>query len=115
PGRARHRRARAHRHPLHRGLGIQMSEKASSAASSLFDLRTVIAILFAFYGVVLTIMGFVTATPENTAKSGGLNLNLWTGIGMLILAAIFAVWARAKPLGADAPPPGDDDRPPTHH
>ena len=34
---------------------------------------------------------------------------------MLILAAIFVVWARAKPLGADAPPPGDDDRPPTHH
>ena len=92
-----------------------MSEKASSAAASLFDLRTVIAILFAFYGVVLTIMGFVTATPENTEKSGGLNLNLWTGIGMLILAAIFILWARAKPLGADAPPPGDDDRPPTHH
>ncbi len=83
-----------------------MSEKASSAAASLFDLRTVIAILFAFYGVVLTIMGFVTATPENTEKSGGLNLNLWTGIGMLVLAAIFVVWARAKPLGADAPPPG---------
>ena len=56
-----------------------MSEKVSSAAASLFDLRTVIAILFAFYGVVLTIMGFVTATPENTEKSGGLNLNLWTG------------------------------------
>jgi drug/metabolite transporter (DMT)-like permease len=93
-----------------------MSEKASSAASSLFDLRTVIAILFAFYGVVLTVMGFVTATPENTAKSGGLNLNLWTGIGMLILAAIFVVWARAKPLGAAAPPPAaDDDRPPMHH
>ena len=93
-----------------------MSEKASSAAASLFDLRTVIAILFAFYGIVLTVMGFVTATPENTAKSGGLNLNLWTGIGMLILAAIFVVWARAKPLGADAPPPGDDDdRPPAHH
>ena len=66
-----------------------MSEKASSAAASLFDLRTVIAILFAFYGVVLTIMGFVTATPENTEKSGGLNLNLWTGIGMLIQLMFF--------------------------
>ena len=92
-----------------------MSDKASSAASALFDLRTVIAILFAFYGVVLTIMGIVTATPENTEKSGGLNLNLWTGIGMLVLAAIFVVWARMKPLESAAPPPGDDDRPPTHH
>ena len=91
-----------------------MSEKVSSAASSLFDLRTVIAMLFGFYGIVLTIMGIVTATPENTAKSGGINLNLWTGIGMLILAAIFVVWARMKPLDAEAPPPDADDRP-AHH
>ena len=90
-----------------------MSEKVSSAASSLFDLRTVIAILFAFYGVVLTIMGIVTATPENTAKSGGLNLNLWTGIGMLVLAAIFVVWARMKPLGRRRAAPGGR-RPPAH-
>jgi drug/metabolite transporter (DMT)-like permease len=89
-------------------------DKVSSAAASLFDLRTVIAILFGFYGVVLTIMGIFTATPENTAKSGGINLNLWTGIGMLILAAIFVVWARMKPLGADAPPPDAEDRP-MHH
>ena len=83
-----------------------MSEKASSAAASLFDLRTVIAILFAFYGVVLTVMGLVTATPENTAKSGGLNLNLWTGIGMLVLAAIFIVWARAQAVGRRRAAPG---------
>jgi len=88
-----------------------MSEKVSSAASSLFDLRTVIAVLFGFYGIVLTIMGIFTATPENTAKSGGINLNLWTGIGMIILAVIFVVWARMKPLHAEAPPPDADDRP----
>lgn len=91
-----------------------MSDKVSSAASSLFDLRTVIAVLFAFYGIVLTIMGIVTATPENTAKSGGINLNLWTGIGMLVLAALFIVWARMKPLNVEAPPPDADDRA-THH
>jgi hypothetical protein len=33
---------------------------------------------------------------------------------MLILAAIFVVWARMKPLGADAPPPDAEDRP-MHH
>jgi len=86
-------------------------DKVSSAASSLFDLRTVIAVLFGFYGIVLTIMGIFTATPENTAKSGGINLNLWTGIGMIILAVIFVVWARMKPLHAEAPPPDADDRP----
>ena len=55
-----------------------MSEKVSSAAASLFDLRTVIAMLFAFYGVVLTIMGII-GNPGETGKSGGLDLNLWTG------------------------------------
>lgn len=85
-----------------------------SAAASLFDLRTVIAILFAFYGIVLTIMGFIDGEKE-LAKAGGIDVNLWTGIGMLILAIVFVLWARAKPLGADAPPPGDDDRPPMHH
>ena len=33
---------------------------------------------------------------------------------MLILAAIFVVWARMKPLDADAPPPDAEDRP-MHH
>ena len=56
-------------------------DKVSSAASSLFDLRTVIAILFGFYGVVLTIMGIVTATPENTAKSGGSTSTCGPGSG----------------------------------
>lgn len=85
-----------------------------SAAASLFDLRTVIAILFAFYGIVLTIMGFIDGEAE-LAKAGGIDVNLWTGLGMLVLAVVFVLWARAKPLGSDAPPPGDDDRPPMHH
>ena len=91
------------------------SEKAApSAASSLFDLRTVIAVLFAFYGIVLTIMG-ITGSPQNTVKSGGINLNLWTGITMLVLAVLFVVWARMKPLNAGAAPPDAADDRPAHH
>jgi hypothetical protein len=89
------------------------TEEAPSAASQLFDLRTVIAILFGFYGIVLTIMGFFVG-PDAIAKAGGLNLNLWSGIVMIIVAAGFFFWARTRPL---APPPSavDDDRPPMHH
>jgi Na+/melibiose symporter-like transporter len=89
-------------------------DKAASAAASLFDLRTVIAILFAFYGIVLTIMGFVSDTEQELAKAGGININLWTGIAMLILAVLFIVWARMKPLHPQAPPPDADDRRPRH-
>ena len=90
------------------------TEEAPSAASQLFDLRTIIAILFIFYGAILTIMGLFFETPADIAKAGGINLNLWSGIVMIILAAGFFLWARMRPL---APPTGavDTDRPPMHH
>lgn len=90
------------------------TEEAPSAASQLFDLRTIIAVLFIVYGVVLTIMGLFFETPEDIAKAGGINLNLWSGIVMIVVAAGFYLWARLRPL---APPPAaaDNDRPPMHH
>jgi hypothetical protein len=89
------------------------TEEAPSAASQLFDLRTVIAILFIFYGAILTIMGLFFETPADIAKAGGININLWSGIVMVITAALFYLWARTRPL---APPSGAvDDRPPMHH
>ena len=91
------------------------TEEAPSAASQLFDLRTVIAILFIFYGVILTIMGLFFVTPIDIVKAGGININLWSGFIMVLVAAGFFAWARMRPL---APPPSDadvDDRPPMHH
>ena len=70
----------------------------------LFDLRSVIGLLFVVYGLVLTILGIVGESPADLAKSGGLALNLWTGIAMLIGGAIFYAWAFAKP-----PMPPDPD------
>ena len=68
-----------------------------SAASQLFDLRTVIAVLFGVYGIVLTVMGLFTGEAE-LAKAGGVNINLWSGIGMILAAAFFLVWVRLRPL-----------------
>lgn len=90
------------------------TEEAPSAASQLFDLRTVIAILFIFYGVSLTIMGLFFVTPIDIAKAGGININLWSGIVMIVVAAGFFLWARLRPLA----PPSDEvdaDRPQAHH
>jgi hypothetical protein len=75
----------------------------------------VIAVLFAFYDIVLTIMGIVAGGPADTAKAGGIDLNRWTGIAMIIISVLFIVWARMKPLYAEQPPPDADDRPPMHH
>ena len=71
---------RAHE-PHHEDLpDHSATEEAPSAASQLFDLRTVIAILFIFYGVCLTIMGLFFTTRIDIAKAGGININLWSGI-----------------------------------
>lgn len=68
-----------------------------SAAGSLFDLRTVIAVLFGVYGVILTVLGLSGDDPEQPAKSGGVDIDLWTGIGMLVVAGILLTWQRLRP------------------
>ncbi len=39
-------------------------------------------------------------------KTGGVNANLWTGIGLLLVASAFVLWARLRPLQV----PTDADR-----
>ena len=63
----------------------------------LLDLRSVIGLLFVVYGLVLTILGIIGGTEEQLAKAGGLALNLWTGLAMLIAGILFYVWAFVKP------------------
>lgn len=92
--------------------------KAGKAAA-LFDLRTVIAVLFGIYGVMLTVMGLIGSSPEQLAKAGGINLNLWTGLGMLVVAALFVLWLVLRPstVGAsegDPAQPVSGDRPGGH-
>jgi hypothetical protein len=77
--------------------------EAPSAASQLFDLRTIIALLFGVYGIVLVIQGLFFDTEAEIAKAGGLYINLWSGIGMLVVAALFVLWVRLRPLV----PPGE--------
>jgi len=72
-------------------------DAAPSAAATLFDLRTVIAMLFGVYGIILTIIGIVDHNPQQLAKSAGIALNLWSGIVMIVLSAIFIAWVRLRP------------------
>ncbi|RCW45215.1 hypothetical protein DFQ14_103181 [Halopolyspora algeriensis] len=63
-----------------------------------FDVRMVIAALFGIYGVIVTIMGLVATSPEEIEQAAGVNINLWSGIGMLVFAALFGLWVRLRPL-----------------
>lgn len=109
------------------GKGNEMSEgpaggggadaPASTSATSLFDLRNVIALLFGVYGAVLVVVGIVSGDdPQNLAKTGGSNLNLDTGIAMLVLGALFVGWVLLRPLRLPTPEEmaAQDDHPPGH-
>jgi len=79
----------------------EMANRTNAArpplSAILFDLRSVIGLLFVVYGLVLTILGLIGETPEDLAKTGGLALNLWTGLAMLVAGILFYVWAFVKP------------------
>jgi hypothetical protein len=104
----------AHPEDRHHDVGHQATEEAPSAASQLFDLRTIIAVLLGLYGIILTILGFLDG-PAEIAKAGGIRLNLWSGLAMLVVAGLFLLWARTRPLAPPGPAPSGDDRPRGHH
>jgi hypothetical protein len=85
-------------------------EGKSATAARIFDLRRIIGGLFVIYGVIVTVAG-VTASDADIDKAEGVNINLWTGIGMLILGVFFLVWLKLRPM---APAPleiGPDEEP----
>ncbi|SDC49913.1 hypothetical protein [Actinokineospora iranica] len=66
--------------------------------AGLFDLRGILALLFGVYGLVLTVMGIAATSQEDLDKAGGINVNLWMGVAMLVAAALFALWVVLRPL-----------------
>ena len=73
----------------------------------LFDLRLIIAFLFGLYGVVLVVIGLGFTTDDDLKKAEGVNINLWAGIAMVIVAAAFAAWAALRPQLAPKDVPQD--------
>jgi hypothetical protein len=75
----------------------QLDAERSARAANLFDVRRFIGGLFAIYGLILLVLGFGASDAE-VEKAAGVNVNLWTGLAMLIVAAIFIAWAVLRPL-----------------
>ena len=78
-----------------------------------FDIRNFIAMLIGIYGVVLVIYGIIGSSDTQLAKSDGVNINLWAGLGMLVVGIGFFVWAKVRPVVVPAHIE-EDDRPPAH-
>ncbi|WP_199882035.1 hypothetical protein [Streptomyces sp. CB03911] len=69
-----------------------------AAKAGLFDLRRILALLFGIYGAVLTVMGATVTSQADLDRAGGVNVNLWVGIAMLLGSAAFAGWAALRPI-----------------
>jgi hypothetical protein len=92
------------------------SQQADSAGSEprrtragVFDVRILIGTLLGIYGVALTIYGLAFTSEADLAKVNGENLNLWTGITLIIGSAIFMIWARVRPVLVPLEPEDDSE------
>ncbi|MFJ9853397.1 hypothetical protein [Streptomyces sp. NPDC101150] len=79
-------------------------ERKSATAARLFDIRRIIGGLFVVYGVIVTVAG-ITASDADLKKAENININLWTGLGMLALGLFFLVWLKLRPV---VPPAVED-------
>ncbi|WP_030561695.1 hypothetical protein [Streptomyces aureocirculatus] len=77
-------------------------ERKSATAARLFDIRRIIGGLFVLYGVIVTIAG-LTVSDADLKKAEDININLWTGLGMLALGLFFLIWLKLRPVTAPEP------------
>jgi len=77
-------------------------EVKAARVANRFDIRRLIGAVFTVYGLILVVLGiFGSETIKN--KANGSNVDLWTGIGMLIFAALMIFWALSRPTVPEPP------------
>ena len=83
--------------------GSTDEEEAEAArAANRFDIRRLIGGLFVVYGIILVILGIAGSHVTKT-KAAGINVDLWTGLGMLVFAAFMIFWALSRPVQPEPP------------
>jgi len=60
------------------------------------DIRFPIGALFFILGAILTVYGIITNGSAIYANSLGSNINIWTGLGMLVFGSWFLFMAFSK-------------------
>jgi hypothetical protein len=83
--------------------GVSDADEAAAArAANRFDIRRIIGGLFTLYGIVLVALG-VFGAHHIKVKASGININLWTGLGMLLVAALMIGWSLLRPVQPEPP------------
>jgi hypothetical protein len=77
-------------------------EAEAARAANRFDIRRLIGAVFTVYGLILVALGlFGSRVSKN--KADGINVNLWTGLGMLVFAGLMIFWALSRPTMPEPP------------
>jgi hypothetical protein len=75
-------------------------EAKAARAANRFDIRRIIGGLFIVYSVILIALGlFGSAHVKN--KAAGINIDLWTGLAMLVFGGLMIFWALARPTAPE--------------
>src|SRR5918995_835785 len=76
------------------------TDNRAERAANLFDLRRIIGGVFTAWGVLLIVLGLFDS-QEEIDKAAGVHINLYAGIGMLVVGLLFLLWAFTRPLGQE--------------
>lgn len=77
-------------------MSTEATKSTGKKTAGALDIRNIIGMLLAVYGVILLAMG-IFGDPE-TEKTGGTNANLWAGLALLAVGLGFLAWARIRPV-----------------
>ena len=83
----------------------QSGKKGRERKAGLFDIRTFIAALLGFNGVVILLMGLFGDQSTTVNEAPPININLWAGLGLVLAAIVFETWKRLRPVKVAEPPP----------
>jgi xanthine/uracil/vitamin C permease (AzgA family) len=83
--------------------GVSEEDEAQAArVANRFDIRRIIGALFLLYGVILVVAGIVGSHAVKN-KAAGINIDLWTGLAMLVVGALMIAWALLRPTAPEPP------------
>jgi hypothetical protein len=77
-------------------------EIRAARAANRFDIRRIIGGLFILYSLILIALG-IFGSSHVKHKAAGINVDLWTGLGMLVFGALMVFWALYRPTLPEPP------------
>jgi hypothetical protein len=77
-------------------------EIAAARAANRFDIRRIIGGLFILYSLILIALG-IFGSSQIKHKAAGINVDLYTGIGMLVFGGLMIFWALSRPTAPEPP------------